>query len=351
MNMIDTDIPFFFKGETSFTVKLPLDLSGRKDCFLRFELYPKLSPAPKIRQYGLWDIDVKKLSANKAELAFDWENRRLSYTNRRNKPEIAGSIVYELEEHGYAIMHISVWRFNRDKSCTRLSTCWHTIYLEHRTGDSSPQLKQINIPVTDQCNLECIMCPRHKAEDFEAVYCDKAVIEKLTEEFPHLTVVLLQGMGEPMLYPGLADIIKRFKAVAKPGATIGTTTNATLLDHDRAVELCKAGLDFIYFSVDGATKEIYEKIRVGANFETVLANISGMVEVAKAYRPELRTMFNFVIQPENIHQIPDIAEMAAKLGINGMTYSYSQQPDSDDLNPFGADTLEEAFNTNLQSKG
>jgi radical SAM protein with 4Fe4S-binding SPASM domain len=116
-----------------------------------------------------------------------------------------------------------------------------------------------------------------------------------------------------------------------------------LLDRERAIELCEAGLDFIYFSVDGADKETYEKIRVGANFEQVIENISGMLEVAKEYRPELRTMFNFVIQPENLSQIPDIAELAAGLGINGITYSYAQEPDIDDLNPFGAKVLNEAF--------
>src|SRR3972149_8738837 len=64
---------------------------------------------------------------------------------------------------------------------------------------------------------------------------------------------------------------------------IGTrlSTNATVLTKDKTKALLDAGLDFIIFSFDGYDKEAYEKVRVNANFEKTLGNISGFLEEKK----------------------------------------------------------------------
>jgi len=51
------------------------------------------------------------------------------------------------------------------------------------------------------------------------------------------------------------------------------TSNATLLNRDKAEELITSGLDSITFSFDGATAETYEKIRVKAKYDEVVNNI------------------------------------------------------------------------------
>ena len=110
-----------------------------------------------------------------------------------------------------------------------------------------------------------------------------------------------------------------------------------------ALSLLEAGLDFIYFSVDGATPNVYEKVRVGADFNQVIENIARMVRLSRLYRPELQTMINFVIQPENMHQIVEIAQLSARLGVKGITYSYLQFPDTPNLNPFDPVMLKKAY--------
>ncbi|KKL09877.1 hypothetical protein LCGC14_2561510, partial [marine sediment metagenome] len=41
--------------------------------------------------------------------------------------------------------------------------------------------------------------------------------------------------------------------------------------------LIKWGVDRIYWSLDGVTKETYEKIRVGANFDKVVENVKKLI--------------------------------------------------------------------------
>ena len=51
------------------------------------------------------------------------------------------------------------------------------------------------------------------------------------------------------------------------GIRTGMSTNATMLDDKRADMLLDCGLDYAIFAFDGASKETYEKYRIGATFE------------------------------------------------------------------------------------
>jgi radical SAM protein with 4Fe4S-binding SPASM domain len=58
-------------------------------------------------------------------------------------------------------------------------------------------------------------------------------------------------------------------------------TNAVRLDEERSRNLLDSGLDLLSFSFDGYTKETYERIRVGADFEQVVRNIIGFLEMKR----------------------------------------------------------------------
>ena len=58
---------------------------------------------------------------------------------------------------------------------------------------------------------------------------------------------------------------------------IEMTTNWTLINEQSIKKLKETGLKFIQISLDGANKQIYEKIRVGATFERVIDSIKLLV--------------------------------------------------------------------------
>jgi MoaA/NifB/PqqE/SkfB family radical SAM enzyme len=339
------ETPFFFQGKTAFRLQLSPDLPQGTGWLLNIDLFPKAAPSVKRRHYGQWCIPGEQLAQGEVSLVLDWEARTLTFTDCRGRERTAAANVFPLEEHGYALLHASIlkkqggWR----ETTTCIATSYQTLYLKWRDRDSSPSLKQFNIPVTDNCNLSCIMCPRHQALNLNPVNATDLVVERSLEEAPSVVSVLVQGMGEPLLYPRLLEVIQRFKAAARPEAQIGLTTNATRLDEPMALALCQAGLDFIYFSLDGATPEVYEAIRVGADFGQVTGNIDRMVRLSRQHRPQLQTMLNFVIQPENKHEIAAIAQLAVRLGVNAVTYSYFQHPDASDLNTEDPASLKRAF--------
>ncbi len=132
-----------------------------------------------------------------------------------------------------------------------------------------------NIEITNFCNLRCIMCPITKMKR-EKQFMDFSLLSKIIDENPHLGTVWLHNFGEPLLHPELTNMIRYCK---RKHVHTGISTNATLLTPDIGRNLIEAGLDYIVFSFDGATKETYEKIRIGANFYNVKENIVSFIKL------------------------------------------------------------------------
>ena len=109
-------------------------------------------------------------------------------------------------------------------------------------------------------------------------------------------------------------------ALAKEsGCLVGFSTNGTLLGEEEANALIEAGLDWIAFSIEGATEETYERIRVGASFPKVMENIRGVQELKKKKGLEKpKTMLIFVMLKENFHELPAAVEMSHSLGMGQM---------------------------------
>jgi len=187
-----------------------------------------------------------------------------------------------------------------------------------------PSLKQVFSSVTDRCNLSCIMCPRKKLY-YEYNDIDAYILEKLFDKAPELSFVSLQQYGEPFMYKDLYKVIAKLKNLMPEGGKVGFNSNATLLNHIHSDKIFNSGLDILIFSVDGATKETYEKIRIGANFEKVINNIKTFVESKKKAgldNPSL--MMNYVITEDKIKEIPLIVEFSGQCGIYTIHYNYDR---------------------------
>jgi radical SAM protein with 4Fe4S-binding SPASM domain len=153
--------------------------------------------------------------------------------------------------------------------------------------------------------------------------------------------VLLQGLGEPLLYRGLLPLIERLKARMGPDSEIGLTTNATLLDEKAALRLIASGIDFVYFSVDAATPESYAAIRVGGDFHEVVGNIERFARLRGGGKPRL--MMNFVVTGQNAREIPAFVRLTARLGVERVTFSRYLDQESGAIGSCPEEQLEQYF--------
>jgi len=146
----------------------------------------------------------------------------------------------------------------------------------------------LDIEPTNACNLKCPFCYRSIAiENNHYTFKKtgnmpldlfKSILEQITlDGICMVPAIKLTRRGEPLL---CKDIVKMI-AMAKDAGVIDVimNTNATLLTEDLSEQIIDAGVDKILFSFDAPEKEVYEKIRIGADFESTLHNILKFVEI------------------------------------------------------------------------
>jgi len=133
------------------------------------------------------------------------------------------------------------------------------------------------IDITNICNLKCIMCPQHKGLERPKQTMDMDLFTSIIDQIKgNKPLVKLYMSGEPLLHKNLFEMIEYAE---NNGCRTMIHTNATLLSKDKAIRLIKSSLTFISFSFEGCTPEIYEKVRVGANFEKVKSNIEYFLDL------------------------------------------------------------------------
>jgi MoaA/NifB/PqqE/SkfB family radical SAM enzyme len=107
----------------------------------------------------------------------------------------------------------------------------------------------------------------------------------------------------------------------KAGCQVGFSTNGKRLTPEVSKELIELGLDWISFSVDAATPELYGRIRQGADFETILGNMAVLRDLKLSNRRENPQMMMVFValggEPEiqNYHELPAYIDLAKELGV------------------------------------
>ena len=72
-------------------------------------------------------------------------------------------------------------------------------------------------------------------------------------------------------------------------------TNGTMLSEELARKFLKSGATRLRFSLDAATKETYEKVRLGAKYETTMKNIERFYLIGKRSTITLNTLKMYLL--------------------------------------------------------
>lgn len=175
---------------------------------------------------------------------------------------------------------------------------------------SYPQL--IEVETTTRCNLRCIMCEntywKEKGKDMS--YKD---FKYIIDQFPKSKWIGVTGIGSSFLNPDFLKMLEYIKQKDK-STLIEIFDTFYNLDENICKKLIEIEVDTLIVSIDAATKETYEKIRVGSNFEKVINNIKNMIELKKGrkvYFPEIS--FHYIISKLNISEIIPFIDLVYSL--------------------------------------
>ena len=205
------------------------------------------------------------------------------------------------------------------------------------------ELKEVNYPphldieLNYSCNLRCPMCTWsaetmvEKKEDWFPFEDYKRLLKDAVE---HGTKsIRLTYINEPLIRLDIDQFVKYASEIGIVDIII--TTNGTLLTKEVSKKLIQSGLTKINVSLDAITKETYDKVRVGGDFDITVKNIHNFLEARKEIGkkiPKLRV--TFVRTALNEHEYEKFVDywknIADNIGI--------QNPS----NPFGAGKLFDA---------
>src|SRR5579863_1467613 len=154
---------------------------------------------------------------------------------------------------------------------------------------------KIEMDITNQCNIRCVMCPfsdpaigGRKRRDLS----EETFLRWADEMFSWATHVGLLFGTEPTLNPNLLSFVRVAKGFRVPNVYF--STNAMKLTPALAGALIEAGLDELNVSFDAGTKVTFERVRRGAKWNTVVGNLKSLRDqkaAGRLNRPRLHMSF------------------------------------------------------------
>ena len=169
----------------------------------------------------------------------------------------------------------------------------------------------VDIELSDACNLRCVMCTQGIEDGVKgAANMDTSLAKRMIDQgSAHgLRSIKVNWRGESSLHKDLEEVVRYAKS--KGILDVQMNTNGIPFTAERIRKIISAGLDRVIFSIDGATKETYERIRVRASYEKLYENVMTFWNIRNELgrvKPFIR--IQMVRMKENAHEVEQFMRM------------------------------------------
>lgn len=166
---------------------------------------------------------------------------------------------------------------------------------------------QLDFELNTGCNLDCAVCPGGlKSLKHGVQLMDFKMFKDIIDEGISYGVkaVNLNFINEPLLRKDIADFIEY--ARKKGVLDIMFNTNGTFLNQEISRRLVFSGLTKLSVSLDAFTKETYQKIRIGADFDRVKSNILNFLKIRSQLKSKLPLLkLTYLVTAINYSELED----------------------------------------------
>ncbi|NDV27841.1 radical SAM/SPASM family putative metalloenzyme maturase [Desulfovibrio sp. JC010] len=175
---------------------------------------------------------------------------------------------------------------------------------------------RLQVEVTTRCNMNCSMCVKYAPEsDIPETDISLEDFKKLGPALEHCEKLVLNGIGEPLLHPGLAAMAAFARERMPKHGSIGFQTNGLLFTEARARELVEAGVDTFCISVDSVDSSVSGGELHGQSSTERLAHTFALLKQAAEHSgSQIKLGAEFVLMADTYKQLPDVIRWAAGQG-------------------------------------
>ncbi len=179
-----------------------------------------------------------------------------------------------------------------------------------------PAPEFIQIETTIACNAACPFCP-HKTLTRRPRRMADDVWRKIIDDTRGLAVTYRPFLiNEPFSDNRLCDIMRYIRQ--DETAKIELNSNGELLKEEKAREILDIGIDIIRFSIDGFTKETYQKFRVGVDFDHAVERTARFIEMAADQGGAGFIEVRMIGTPDNEHEQQDFLDLWRGKGVTAV---------------------------------
>ncbi|MBW1898142.1 MAG: radical SAM protein [Deltaproteobacteria bacterium] len=180
--------------------------------------------------------------------------------------------------------------------------------MKKKTVSFSKKSVNVFFHILTRCNLSCRHCyinPEEHGKKTLPINVIEEWLSALLKKKQSANVIFLGG--EPTLHPELPRAVKKARALGYKSITIDTNG---YLFNDILEKISPMELDFLSFSIDGATGKTNDRIRGQGSFDACMKGIRQAVSIG------FNTSLIFTVSSANIHELSMMPPLLEDLGID-----------------------------------
>ena len=235
-----------------------------------------------------------------------WLPQSVGNLQLRSLDEIINS---EMRQHLQGSIADGTYRFCNEHQCSYLKSG----VILHGQPE---RIQHLRLAIDDSCNLRCPSCRKsmifHK--EGSAYNLGIRLADKINDwlyNYNHPIQVHIGSDGDPFA----SHVYRHFmeQTPERDNIKYSILTNGLMFkEFHQTVPHIINNLKELGVSIDGATKETYEKLRIGGRWEKITEALQCISELRK--KKDFRFVLHFVVQKDNYHEMENIIELGEQYG-------------------------------------
>ncbi len=174
--------------------------------------------------------------------------------------------------------------------------------------------RQVNIEVTNKCNLNCKMCKRRELKIPETGI-ELIKFKQIVDQLPAgVKEISFGSYGESFIHP---DIYEMIKYVKSKGFFLSITTNGFLfIKEENRKKVLESGVDVLRFSVEEVLPSTNNAHPYSSELLKSLEKLADEKKRTEQTSCQTKLFFNTVVNLGNYSQIIDLIKYAEKIGFD-----------------------------------
>lgn len=210
--------------------------------------------------------------------------------------------------------------------------------IEEKNTQNVPMYpSKILLELTNNCNLNCVMCGvgAHGYDESRNMKLD--LLECLCREVLNkVEVIRINGLGESTIIHNFLDYLRLISHLDKK---LEIVTNLTIQNAEIWKELVDNNTNFL-ISCDSVNPDKYERIRRGAKFNSFLTNLRF---IGNNVSDPLQAQIIFTLMKQNIDDLPDVIRLSSQFNLGGVNVNVVKLDQKDYFSKNEIDKIKSIF--------